>query len=102
MNNLRKLTIPPQVQSPMRRCGMTWALRTCLSVPHQEVFSKPLNELSPNGIELVFQRLADTGNAVPSEALVTAPKALHHKIMAAYLGTAMISPVYLAFPVLVR
>ena len=90
MNNTSKLPISFQVQSPMRRSGLAWALGTCLAVPHQVVLSKPLNELSSEGIELVFPRLADTGNAVPFEALVTAPtglpenpnpEALHLKIM---------------------
>jgi predicted secreted protein len=81
MNKIRKLTIPPQVQSPMRRSGMAWAIGTCLAVPQQVVFSRPLNELSSDGIELVFPRLADTGNAVPLEALVTAPTGLHLKAL---------------------
>jgi sulfur-oxidizing protein SoxY len=45
------------------------------------VLSKPLNELSSEGIELVFPRLADTGNAVPFEAQITAPSGLHLKAL---------------------
>jgi len=63
--------------SPMRRSGLAWALGSWLVVPHELAFSKPLSELSSDGIELVFPRLADTGNAVPLEALITAPSGLH-------------------------
>ncbi len=65
--------------SPKRRSGLAWALGTWLAVPHSVSFAKPLSELSPDGIELVFPRLADTGNAVPLEALITAPSGLHLK-----------------------
>ena len=45
------------------------------------VLSRPLNELSSDGIDLVFPRLADTGNAVPLEAQITAPSGLHLKAL---------------------
>ncbi|MEI6549092.1 MAG: thiosulfate oxidation carrier protein SoxY [Betaproteobacteria bacterium] len=67
--------------SPMRRSSLAWALGTCLLAPHTLVLSKPLNELSSEGIELVFPRLADTGNAVPFEAQITAPSGLHLKAL---------------------
>ena len=65
----------------MRRSSLAWALGTCLLAPHSLVLSKPLNELSSEGIELVFPRLADTGNAVPFEAQITAPSGLHLKAL---------------------
>ena len=65
----------------MRRSSLAWALGTCLLAPHTLVLSKPLNELSSEGIELVFPRLADTGNAVPFEAQITAPSGLHLKAL---------------------
>ena len=67
--------------SPMRRSSLAWALGTCLLAPHTSVLSVPLNELSSDGIELVFPRLADTGNAVPFEAHITAPSGLHLKTL---------------------
>ncbi len=78
---MRKTLTSFNEHSPMRRTGMAWALGTCLAVPHTVAFSKPLNELSADGIELVFPRLADTGNAVPLEALITAPSGLHLKAL---------------------
>ena len=65
----------------MRRSSLAWALGTCLLARHTLVLSKPLNELSSEGIELVFPRLADTGNAVPFEAQITAPSGLHLKAL---------------------
>ena len=65
----------------MRRSSLAWALGTCLLAPHTLVLSKPLNELSSEGIELVFPRLADTGNAVPFEAQIKAPSGLHLKAL---------------------
>jgi len=65
----------------MRRSSLAWALGTCLLAPHTLVLSKPLSELSSEGIELVFPRLADTGNAVPFEAQITAPSGLHLKAL---------------------
>lgn len=53
-------------------------LLACTS--HVSAFSS-LNELSSDGIELVFPRLADTGNAVPFEAQITAPSGLHIKAL---------------------
>jgi sulfur-oxidizing protein SoxY len=78
---MRKTPTPFNEHSPMRRTGMVWALGTWLAVPHTLAISKPLNELSPDGIELVFPRLADTGNAVPLEALITAPSGLYLKAL---------------------
>ncbi|MEY3062631.1 MAG: hypothetical protein RI994_1883, partial [Pseudomonadota bacterium] len=40
----------------MRRTSLAWALGTCLLAPHTSVLSRPLNELSSDGIELVFPR----------------------------------------------
>ena len=65
----------------MRRSSLAWAMGTCLLASHISVLSKPLNELSSEGIELVFPRLADTGNAVPFEAQITAPSGLHLKAL---------------------
>jgi sulfur-oxidizing protein SoxY len=65
----------------MRRSSLAWALGTCLLAPHTLVLSKPLSELSSEGIELVFPRLADTGNAIPFEAQITAPSGLHLKAL---------------------
>jgi len=65
----------------MRRSSLAWAMGTCLLASHISVLSKPLKELSSEGIELVFPRLADTGNAVPFEAQITAPSGLHLKAL---------------------
>ncbi len=65
----------------MRRSSLAWAMGTCLLASHISVLSKPLNELSSEGIELVFPRLADTGNSVPFEAQITAPSGLHLKAL---------------------
>lgn len=81
MNKIRLPQISANDHNPMRRSGLAWALGTCLAVPHQVALSKPLNELTSDGIELVFPRLADTGNAVPFEAFVTAPTGLHLKAL---------------------
>jgi sulfur-oxidizing protein SoxY len=61
----------------MRRDSLTWALGIFLMAPHTSALSAPLHELSSDGIELVFPSLADTGNAVPLEAQITAPSGLH-------------------------
>jgi predicted secreted protein len=81
---IKNLRIDPasfNEHSPMRRTGLAWALGTCLLAPHTSVLSRPLNELSSDGIDLVFPRLADTGNAVPLEAQITAPSGLHLKAL---------------------
>ena len=43
--------------------------------------ASPMSDLSPEGIDLVFPRLADTGNAVPLEAKIKAPAGLHLQIL---------------------
>ena len=81
---IKKLRMDPtssNEHSPMRRSSLAWALGTCLLAPHTSVLSRPLNELPSDGIELVFPRLADTGNAVPLEAQITAPSGLHLKAL---------------------
>jgi len=67
---------PTCPQSPLRRRGMALAVGALLLPPGLSatpVFSK----LSSEGIELIFPRLADTGNAVPLEARIQAPTGLH-------------------------
>ena len=81
---IKNLRIDPasfNEHSPMRRTRVALALVTCLLAPHTSVLSRPLNELSSDGIDLVFPRLADTGNAVPLEAQITAPSGLHLKAL---------------------
>jgi len=81
INKLRMDPTSSNKHSPMRRTSLAWALGTCLLAPHTSVLSRPLNELSSDGIDLVFPRLADTGNAVPLEAQITAPSGLHLKAL---------------------
>jgi len=60
--------------NPQRRAGMVWAASTWLLSTQPLSSAAPLAELSAEGIELVFPRLADTGNAVPLQARIRAPE----------------------------
>jgi sulfur-oxidizing protein SoxY len=53
---------------------MVWAASTWLLSTQPLSSAAPLAELSAEGIELVFPRLADTGNAVPLQARIRAPE----------------------------
>jgi sulfur-oxidizing protein SoxY len=53
---------------------MVLAASTWLLSRQQLTSAAPLAELSAEGIELVFPRLADTGNAVPLQARIRAPE----------------------------
>lgn len=57
-----------------RRTGMLWAAGAWLLTTQQRASAAPMTELPSEGIELVFPRLADTGNAVPLQANIRAPK----------------------------
>ena len=68
---------PPSFHAPtnsQRRAGMLWAASTWLLSTQHLASAAPLTELSSEGIELAFPRLADTGNAVPLQAHIRAPQ----------------------------
>ena len=60
--------------NPKRRAGMVWAASAWLLSSQNLTLAASLTDLSPEGIELVFPRLADTGNAVPLQANIRAPE----------------------------
>jgi predicted secreted protein len=57
-----------------RRASMVWAASTLLLSTPPLASAASLTALSAEGIELVFPRLADTGNAVPLQAHIHAPE----------------------------
>jgi predicted secreted protein len=70
-----------RLKNPTRRTGMLWAAGAWWMAAHGRAIGKdkPMTELSSEGIELVFPRLADTGNAVPLQANIRAPHGAHLK-----------------------
>ena len=62
------------LDDPKRRTSMLWAASTCLGFAHLNSLAASLSELSAEGLELVFPRLADTGNAIPLQASIRAPE----------------------------
>jgi predicted secreted protein len=65
------------LNDPQRRTSLTWLAAAFLSGPLLNAQAKSLEELPKDGIELVFPRLADTGNSVPLQIRVTAALGLH-------------------------
>ena len=63
--------------NPERRKNIAWTLGSVLWSGSFSAASSNLSQLSSEGIELLFPRLADTGNAVPVQAHITAPSGLH-------------------------
>ena len=63
--------------SNSRRRGMALAVGAWLLPKGLLATAATLSDLSPEGVELVFPRLADTGNAVPLDARIQAPTGLH-------------------------
>ena len=63
--------------NPERRKNIAWTLGSVLWSGSFSAASSNLSQLSSEGIELLFPRLADTGNAVPLQAHITAPSGLH-------------------------
>jgi len=63
--------------STSRRRGMALAVGAWLLPNGLVATAATLSDLLPEGIDLVFPRLADTGNAVPLEAQILAPSGLH-------------------------
>ena len=61
-------------EDPQRRRGMLWAASACFMSTHLSGQATSMSDMSSEGIELVFPRLADTGNAVPLQASVRAPE----------------------------
>lgn len=59
-----------------RRHKLMWVLGTLVGISFESSHAKSMNDLSSDGIELVFPRLADTGNAVPLQVKVNAPAGL--------------------------
>jgi predicted secreted protein len=82
MTNLKSQNHPT---NPARRTGMLWAAGAWCALTQTRVNAKPMTELSSEGIELVFPRLADTGNAVPLQANIRAPKGTYLKSLRIFL-----------------
>lgn len=77
---IKKLTPTWLAQSqhnPERRKNIAWTLGSVLLSGSFDAVSSNLSHLPSEGIELVFPRLADTGNAVPLQAQITVPPGLH-------------------------
>jgi predicted secreted protein len=79
-----EINLPPSqtlLMNPTRRSGMLWAAGAWWMASHGLAIGKdkPMTELSAEGIDLVFPRLADTGNAVPLQANIRAPHGAHLK-----------------------
>ena len=66
---------------PQRRKGMLWAASACFLSTHLSGQATSMTDMSPDGIELVFPRLADTGNAVPLQASIRAPEGTYLKTL---------------------
>jgi len=66
------------LQDPKRRHSLLMAAGAWLS-SQATAKDTPLSALSAEGVELVFPRLADTGNAVPLQANIRAPQGAHLK-----------------------
>ena len=66
-----------QLSNPQRRDSLCWLASAFLSGPLLKAHAKSLEELPKDGVELVFPRLADTGNAVPLQVKVSAPSGLY-------------------------
>jgi predicted secreted protein len=66
------------LQDPKRRHSLLMAAGAWLST-QATAKDTPLSSLSAEGVELVFPRLADTGNAVPLQANIRAPQGAHLK-----------------------
>jgi len=66
------------LQDPKRRHSLLMAAGAWLS-SQATAKDTPLSALSAEGVELVFPRLADTGNAVPLQANIRAPQGANLK-----------------------
>ena len=62
---------------PQRRASLSWLLGAVMGGPLLSAHAKSMQELPSDGIELVFPRLADTGNSVPLQVKVSAPSGLY-------------------------
>jgi len=60
--------------NPQRRRGLVWAASACWMATHLSGQASSMTGMSSEGIDLVFPRLADTGNAVPLQARIRAPE----------------------------
>lgn len=67
------------LQDPKRRHGLLLAAGAWWLSSQANAKVTPLSSLSAEGVELVFPRLADTGNAVPLQANIRAPQGAHLK-----------------------
>jgi predicted secreted protein len=76
-NQLQQKHPPMRPASPSRRRGMALAVGVLLLPPELSATPMTFSNLPSEGIDLVFPRLADTGNAVPLEAQILAPSGLH-------------------------
>lgn len=77
MKKLNPSWLAQSQHDPERRMSIAWTLGSVLMSGSVNAVSANLSQLSSEGIELVFPRLADTGNAVPLEAKITAPAGVH-------------------------
>lgn len=64
---------PSKPRDPQRRKGMVWGASACLLSTPLFAQTESMLQMSSEGIELIFPRLADTGNAVPLQANIRAP-----------------------------
>lgn len=67
------------LQDPKRRHSLLMAAGAWWLSSQAIAKDTPLSSLSAEGVELVFPRLADTGNAVPLQANIRAPQGAHLK-----------------------
>jgi len=68
--------VPRETLRLDRRNHLVLAIGAWLGTSLLEGQAKALGDLASDGIELVFPRLADTGNSVPLQVKVTAPSGL--------------------------
>jgi predicted secreted protein len=76
---MKKSPHKPPLANPERRTSLVWAASAVLSSASFNSHAAVFTDLSTEGIDLVFPRLADTGNAVPLQANIQAPLGTHLK-----------------------
>jgi predicted secreted protein len=67
------------LDSPQRRKSLLWVASAWTGLAPLTALATHLSELSAEGVELVFPRLADTGNAIPLQASIRAPEGAYLK-----------------------
>jgi predicted secreted protein len=71
----RKLQVLEPIKLDRRR-NLMWAMGAFVGTRFLTSHAKSMSDLPSEGLDLVFPRLADTGNAVPLQVKVTAPAGL--------------------------